>query len=104
MKKAVILVLSGFLTLSMVACINTEIQSGSSDDPSLSSETDLVEPIDSMAEEPTENENDIISEQYEIGDIILLKRITRSRLISFPGGIFSLLLFPLIPDWKKDII
>ena len=71
MKKTVILVLSGFLMLSMVACSNTEIPSGSSDDPSLNSETDLVEPVDSMAEEPTENGNDFISEQYEIGDIIL---------------------------------
>ena len=71
MKKAVILVLSGFLTLSMVACSNTEIPSGSSDDPSLNSETDLVEPVDSMAEELAENGNDFISEQYEIGDIIL---------------------------------
>ena len=71
MKKAVILVLSGFLTLSMVACSNTEIPSGSSDAPSLNSEADLVETVDSMAEEQAENGNDIISEQYEIGDIIL---------------------------------
>ncbi|MDE7444792.1 MAG: DUF1566 domain-containing protein [Lachnospiraceae bacterium] len=68
MKKAVILVLSGFLMFSMAACSNTEIPSGSSDAPSLSSETDFVEPADSMAE----NGNDIISVQYEIGDIILL--------------------------------
>ena len=71
MKKAVILVLSGFLMFSMAACSNTEIPSGSSDAPSLNSETDLVETVDSMAEEPTENGNDFISEQYEIGDIIL---------------------------------
>ena len=72
MKKAAILVLSGFLTLSMVARSNTEIPSGSPDAPSLNSETDLVKPADSMADESTENGNDIISEQYEIGDIILL--------------------------------
>ena len=71
MKKAVILVLSGFLMFSMVACSNTEIPSGSPGAPSLNSETDLVKPADSMAEESTENGNDIISEQYEIGDIIL---------------------------------
>ena len=71
MKKAVILVLSGFLTIFMVACSNIEISSGSSDEPSLNSETDFLEPVDSMAEEPTENGNDFISEQYEIGDIIL---------------------------------
>ena len=71
MKKAALLVLSGFLTIFMVACSNTEMQSGSSDAPSLNSEADLVETVDSMAEEPTENGNDIISEQYEIGDIIL---------------------------------
>ena len=71
MKKAVILLLSGFLTIFMVACSNIEISSGSSDEPSLNSETDLVEPVDSMAEELAENGNDFISEQYEIGDIIL---------------------------------
>ena len=71
MKKAALLVLSGFLTIFMVARSNTEMQSGSSDAPSLNSEADLVETVDSMAEEPTENGNDIISEQYEIGDIIL---------------------------------
>ena len=72
MKNAVILVLLGFLMFSMAACSNTEIPSGSSDAPSLSSETDFVEPADSMAEEQAENGNDIISVQYEIGDIILL--------------------------------
>ena len=71
MKKVIALIFSALLTFTMTACNSTEVPSGSSDDSSLDSETDLVEPVDSMAEEPIENGNGFISEQYEIGDIIL---------------------------------
>lgn len=52
MKRTGIFVLSFFSTLCLVACSNTE-----------------AEPDTSV--EPTEAENDFISEQYELGDILL---------------------------------
>lgn len=66
MKKTVIFILSAFLTLPMSACSSTEAPFGSSDEPKA-----LVESGDSTAEEATETGNNFISEQYEVGDIIL---------------------------------
>lgn len=71
MKKTVISILLALLTLSMAACSSTTSQSGSSAESSLSHNEVLTQAEDSTVEEPAESKNDAVSEQYEIGDIIL---------------------------------
>lgn len=71
MKKTVISILLALLTLSMAACSSTTSQSGSSAESSLSRNEVLTQAEDSTVEEPAESKNDAVSEQYEIGDIIL---------------------------------
>ena len=71
MKKRIVSSLLALLMLSMTACGNTEVESDSSGEPSLSIDEIPTELEDSMVEEPTENKNTIVSVQYVIGDIIL---------------------------------
>lgn len=71
MKKTVISILLAFLILSTTACSNSKPASGTSEESSLKHDETTLESENAMAEEPTENRNDFVSAQFEIGDIIL---------------------------------
>ena len=70
MKKTVISVLLAFLMISMAACSSIRSLSDVSEESSLKSDEATPESGDSMVEESAESRNDIVSAQYEIGDII----------------------------------
>lgn len=71
MKKTAILVLIAALTFSMAACNSTNSQSAPSDESILKTDEAFVESEKSTVKETEERENNSVTSQYEIGDIIL---------------------------------
>jgi len=71
MKKTVLSILLPLLTLSMAACSNRPLPSGSSEELSLKPDEPFMESGDSMTGEPEESKDDFASVRYELGDIIL---------------------------------
>lgn len=71
MKKTAILVLIVALTFSMAACNSTNSQSAPSDESILKPDEAFVESEKSTVKETEERENNSVTSQYEIGDIIL---------------------------------
>lgn len=71
MKKTAILVLIVALTFSMAACNSTNSQSAPSDESILKTDEAFVESEKSTVKETEERENNSVTSQYEIGDIIL---------------------------------
>lgn len=71
MKKTAILVFIAVLTFSMAACNSTNPQSAPSDESILKPDEVFVESEKSTGKEMEERENNSVTSQYEIGDIIL---------------------------------
>lgn len=71
MKKTAILVLIVALMFSTAACNSTNSQSAPSDKSILKPDEAFVESEKSTAKETEERENNSVTSQYEIGDIIL---------------------------------
>lgn len=71
MKKTAILILIVALTFSMAACNSTNSQSAPSDESILKTDEAFVESEKSTVKETEERENNSVTSQYEIGDIIL---------------------------------